>query len=472
MLLSRGLIVLIGVRWAAALDNGLARRPVMGWSTWNSFQRNISDALFYNVTDALVASGMRAAGYEFINIDGGWWEGSDEGFVARNASGFVLVSAAKFPGGLAPVIDYVHAAGFKYGHYTDAGTAACNGDAPMSEGFEPQDATLFASWAIDMIKIDSCATSEGPETLITRWQALLNASGRPILLSDCRNGCLSDADASGEPWAPWCAAAANMWRTSRDIAASWVSMLINLDSLKGRGGFAAPGRWNDPDILEVGVGEFAWPTAADATADDRARALARNRAHFALWCVTSSPLIAGHDPRDGAGRGDGSDGGGGRGDGGRGGGGFAPELLAVLVDADAIAVDQAYHAAAANAGDALAALNASATSTLTEDLEVWVKPLAAGRVAAVLLNRAADDDDAPPLPLSNVTLVFADLGAAMLGLDEDADVRRATCAVRDVWEKTDEAARSELTAGLAPSSAQFVILSNCTAPSTGVVVAR
>jgi len=84
----------------------------------------------------MIENGMFAAGYEYVNIDGGWWAGCDTGVVVRNASGYVEVDVAKFPDGIAPVVDALHSMGFRYGHYSDAGTHACNGDTPMSEGYE------------------------------------------------------------------------------------------------------------------------------------------------------------------------------------------------------------------------------------------------------------------------------------------------------------------------------------------------
>lgn len=153
----------------------------------------------------------------------------------------------------------------------------------MSEGYEEKDAALFASWGADMLKVDACGTTESAETLVSRWSSVLNATGRPILFSDCHNGCETGS------WKPYCADKANMWRSSRDIQPTWKDVMFNLDTLKGRGSFGAPGRWNDPDFLELDNGEFAW--------DGSERIRDMNEAHFGLWAITSAPLIAGNDIR-------------------------------------------------------------------------------------------------------------------------------------------------------------------------------
>jgi alpha-galactosidase len=400
---------------AAAAPNGLARTPPRGWSSWNLFHRNISAALFTETADALVALGLRDAGYDRVNIDGGWWAGVDTGVVRRNASGFVQADPAKFPDGMAAVVDHVHARGLLWGHYTDGGTRACNGDAPMSEGYEAQDAAQFAAWGADMLKVDACAVhTADKQALMATWAALLNATGRPVLLSNCRNACMS---APGTPpalgWQPWCAALTNMWRTSGDINATWASMLANLDSLRGRGAVAGPGAWNDPDLLETGVGEFAW-AANGSTA-------AANAAHFALWAVTSSPLILGFDVRPAA----------------------APPagLLALVTNTRALRINAEY---AGNAGDVLA--------TAPDGGEAWGKPLRGGAGAAVLLNRNAGG---PPL---DVALPLA----AVPGLPPGA----AACNVTDVWtgapRGTVAAGGVYTAAGVPPRGAAFVLFDACT----------
>ena len=272
---------------------------------------------------------------EYINVDGGWWGGSDTGHITRNASGYFEYNTAKYPHGIRAVSDYIHKRGFRYGHYTDAGTHACNRDAPMSEGYEHQDAFLFAlEYGADMVKVDACGDTLPPRELVTRWQEQLNATGRAVLFSNCHNGCETDRRGPGNVsspggWEPWCAELSNMWRSSADISSAWPSIMHNLDSLKGRGHVAKPGSWNDPDFLvstratacrrsvslcsvarsppvtgsllgcvftpmapaallqEVGVKNMA------LTPRSSLQKLDENQAHMSMWCITSSPLIAG-----------------------------------------------------------------------------------------------------------------------------------------------------------------------------------
>ena len=324
----------------------------MGWCSWNAYHRNFNETVFYETADAMKANGMQAAGYEYINVDGGWWNGSDTGHIGRNATGYFEYNSHKYPHGIRAVADYIHDRGFKYGHYTDSGLTACNRDKPMSQGFEHQDAFLFAlEYGADMVKVDACAATLPAEELMTRWKTQLNATGRPVLFSNCHNGCETDGrhdPSSLGGWLPWCAELSNMWRSSRDISAKWSSIMHNLDSLKGRGKVAGPGHWNDPDFLEVGVeGMALTPTSSQQKLDE-------NVAHMTMWSVTSSPLIAGLRMAAG----------------GPGGGHPNATALAILMNADAIRINQQYcdesDCGIANGGDLLSQLQIQAGGVVAE----------------------------------------------------------------------------------------------------------
>ena len=165
---------------------------------------------------------MRTLGYEYINVDAGWWYAPNKSLI-RNETGFLTYSSIKFPNGIKTMIDYIHANGFKYGHYTDAGVQACSGQKNMSEYYKTQDISLFLSWDIDMIKIDSCNVEGNITSNIFEFGQLLNKSyqilGKPILFSNCHNGCMNDKSKSKyiiRQWKTYCINKFNMWRISND----------------------------------------------------------------------------------------------------------------------------------------------------------------------------------------------------------------------------------------------------------------
>src|SRR4051812_1707738 len=248
---------------AAALDNGLARTPPMGWNDWNAFGCNVTEALVEQTADYFVSSGLRSAGYQYVNIDDCWLTHS------RDAAGNLVPDPAKFPDGITGTADYVHARGLKLGIYESAGTATCAGY-PGSLGHERQDAASFASWGVDYLKYDNC-NNQGvaDQTRYTAMRDALAATGRPIVYSLCNWG-------NAAVWT-WGAGAGNLWRTTGDISASFGSMLSNFHTNVGLAQYAGPGAWNDPDMLEVGNG----------------MSFTEDRAELSLWAEMAAPLIAG-----------------------------------------------------------------------------------------------------------------------------------------------------------------------------------
>ncbi|MCU1659327.1 MAG: agaA, partial [Pseudonocardiales bacterium] len=254
---------------AMAVGNGLAQTPPLGWNDWNAFGCNVSEALVEQTADAMVAGGMRDAGYTYVNIDDCWLTHS------RDAAGNLVPDPVKFPHGIRAVADYVHARGLKLGIYEDAGTATCAGF-PGSLGHETQDARLFASWTVDYLKYDNCNNNGiDPVQRYTAMRDALAASGRAIVYSLCNWG-------ENAPW-NWGPATGNLWRTTGDIADNWGSMLGIFRANVDHAFAAAPGGWNDPDMLEVGNGGMT-----DT----------EYRSHFTLWAAMAAPLIAGTDLRN------------------------------------------------------------------------------------------------------------------------------------------------------------------------------
>jgi alpha-galactosidase len=273
----------------------------------------------------MVAGGMRDAGYQYVVIDDCWQ-------VARDGAGTLVADSTRFPGGMKPLAEYVHARGLKLGIYTDAGRKTCQGR-PGSYGHEEQDARTFAAWGVDYVKEDWCHADSlaAPERYAIFRDALARA-GRPIVLSICEWGL-------NAPW-EWAPGTGNLWRTTEDIDDSWASMLSNLDISGQHASVAGPGGWNDPDMLEVGNGGMT---------DDE------YRAHFSLWAIMAAPLIAGNDVR-----------------------GMSAATREILINPEVIAVDQ----------DSLG-VQGTLVGARPSELQVWMKPLAGGARAVVLFNRSS-----------------------------------------------------------------------------------
>ena len=209
-------LLLLLLAHAAALDNGVGRRPPLGYNTWNDLGPRLSSALLRSRVDAMVSSGLRDAGYVYFNLDDGW--ASD----ARGADGRLSADPDKFPEGMRNFSDYVHAKGLKLGLYTDRGTETC-ARKPGSYGFEKIDAQQYAEWQIDYLKEDNCKAPGGPnnrsESLLrfSLMRDALNATGRPIFFSVCGGGDqLPWNDLSYFASPPFGAALANSWRVSPD----------------------------------------------------------------------------------------------------------------------------------------------------------------------------------------------------------------------------------------------------------------
>jgi alpha-galactosidase len=254
----------------------LALTPPMGWNGYNRFHLNVNAARVEAAARALVTSGMKAAGYMYVNLDGGW------DLRRRGPGGVVLPDPAKFPRGIVPVIDYVHSLGLKFGIYMSAGTMNCAGTSAGSYGHFQQDAATFAAWGVDYLKLDWCdipfqnyprMTHPQVSLMLARQMgSALAATGRPIVYD------VNDWGGTDEPWM-W-ARPANLWRTTPDIQDRYSSMLVNFT--RNVNHFARAGRsgWNDPDMLEVGNGGMS---------------LTEYQSQFSLWAEMAAPLIAGND---------------------------------------------------------------------------------------------------------------------------------------------------------------------------------
>src|SRR5258708_23048325 len=168
--------LVVYVPHGCALENGLARTPPMGWSSWTRFACNINEDLVKSAADALVSSGLKDVGYEYVVIDDCWQ-------VSRDAAGNIIADAKTFPSGITALADYVHSKGLKFGIYSDAGTMTC-AKRPGSRGHEYQDALQYAAWGVDYLKYDWCNTgTENAQAPYSTMRDALKAAGRPIAFS-------------------------------------------------------------------------------------------------------------------------------------------------------------------------------------------------------------------------------------------------------------------------------------------------
>src|SRR2546430_442931 len=204
----------------------------MGFNNWNSTQcrADFNEAMVKGIADIFVAKGLKAAGYQYVNLDDCWAE------TKRDASGHLVPSHVRFPHGIKAVADYVHSKGLKLGIYTSAGTHTCNkAGFPGGLGHERQDANLFASWGVDYLKYDNC-NNQGVDA-VKRYTAMRDAlkkTGRPIVYSICEWG-------KNKPW-EWGPGVGNLWRTTGDISDSWSSMISKAHANATHASAAGPGR--------------------------------------------------------------------------------------------------------------------------------------------------------------------------------------------------------------------------------------
>ncbi|MEU2285286.1 ricin-type beta-trefoil lectin domain protein [Streptomyces sp. NPDC013178] len=348
----------------------------MGWASWNSFAAKIDYNVIKQQVDAFVAAGLPAAGYQYINIDEGWWQGT------RDSAGNITVDEAEWPGGMSAIAAYIHSKGLKAGIYTDAGKDGCGYYFPTgrpaapgsgSEGHYEQDMLQFSKWGFDFVKVDWCGGDAEGLDAATTYRAISDAvakatatTGRPLTLSICNWGYQNTWN-----WAP---GLAPMYRTSTDIIfwgnkPSMTNLLSNFD--QGLHPTAQhTGYYNDPDMLMVGMDGF---TAA------------QNRTHMNLWAVSGAPLLAGNNLAT-----------------------MTTETANILKNPEVIAVDQDPRG-----------LQGVKVAEDTAGAQVYGKVLAGtGKRAVVLLNRTS--------AAQNITVRWSDLG-----------LTNASATVRDLWARAD-----------------------------------
>ncbi|HEX2847181.1 MAG TPA: glycoside hydrolase family 27 protein [Chitinophagaceae bacterium] len=336
----------------AANSDGLALTPPMGWNSWNVFGKNINEQVIRETADAIVSSGLKDVGFEYVVIDDLWHGGRD------SVTGQLYADSVKFPSGIKALADYVHSKGLKFGIYSDAGTLTC-GDMPGSFGHEEKDAALFASWGVDFLKYDYCYCPDLPSTnndykmAIDRYKVMgnaLKATGRPILYSICEWGPRS-------PWLWGKEVGGHMWRTSYDVADIWdmprnesspIGILTSIDAVANLGRFSGPGGWNDPDMLVIGLKNSGFIKGGGCTETEY-------RTQMNMWCMFAAPLMIGCDVRN-----------------------MDTVTRSILLNKELIAINQ----------DKLGKQGFRVFSK--NGLEAWKKPLSGDRYAIALFNRGEE----------------------------------------------------------------------------------
>jgi alpha-galactosidase len=247
----------------------------MGWNSWNHFGCSVTEADVKAAAVAIVSDGLRADGYDYVNVDDCWQAPT------RDREGRLRADPTRFPHGMAALAAFVHSKGLRFGIYAAPGTRTC---AERYQGYpghlgslghERQDAQTFASWGVDYLKYDWCGADRdgvGHEAAFATMRAALDATGRSIVLS------IHDKPEQPVPaWRRW---VSQLSRTTPDIQDSWSSVLSIVRSTLAVRETASPGHWNDPDMLQIGNGGMT---------------LDEERSHLALWAQLSAPLLIGCD---------------------------------------------------------------------------------------------------------------------------------------------------------------------------------
>ena len=408
--------------------------PPMGWNSWNSGIA-LTQQSIETVIGAMVKSGMRDAGYRYVNLDAGWAART------RGPHGELVADPTRFPAGIPVLARYAHARGMLLGLYSSPYNQTCGqGPGTASAGHEVIDARTFASWGVDYLKYDWCRSgaNHGEQVRVfTAMRDALRDTGHRIFYSINPNS--ADDHTAGVDF-DW-SSIADMTRNTTDLVPVWRPTLPPLGSTDAflrrthlgvvdqfaAAGPAAkrsrPGYFNDPDMLVVGVPwsdyftrhleanrikwarneltpqeletllpqfalspeEVAWRATAQPSLTET-----EQRAHFSLWAILAAPLIAGNDVAS-----------------------MTEQTRAVLTNSDVIAVDQDRLVAQATA--------------LPDDNRVLVKPLADGAVAVALFN-----PENQPAAIAT--------SASSVGL------HNASCyTVRDLWTHRDITSAGQIT---------------------------
>ena len=317
---------------AFAHPDSLVLTPPLGWNSWNVFHENINEKQIQEIADAMVSSGLKDAGYIYLNLDDNWMD------TKRDAQGNLQNNPKTFPSGMKAIADYVHAKGLKFGLYGDRGKRTCHhynskwDSQSGSNGHEEQDAKKLAEWGVDYWKYDNCDSDPNTqEKDYTAMSKALRNSGRDIVFSICM-----------WEYKDWMPKIANLWRTTFDIGPEWIStswyrgVYEIIDANNKYWQIAKPGHWNDPDMLEVG---------------NRGLSYEEQRSQMTMWSIMAAPIMISSDVRS-----------------------MSNETKELYLNKDMIAINQ----------DSLGVQGHRVSDK--QGKQVWTKPLKNGDIAVALLN--------------------------------------------------------------------------------------
>ena len=347
--------------------------PMMGWASWNNYHVDIDQDIIMAQANAMASNGMKEAGYKFVNTDDGFFGG-------RDANGKLIVHPKRFPGGMKAIADHIHSLGLKAGIYSDAGynTCGCHCDNDSISvgcglmGHEWDDLTIMLKdWDYDFIKVDWCGGERMDLDVEQRYRYIIDVAHKikpNVIFNVCR----------WEFPGTWVMNTADSWRISGDIVDNFESICRIIDLNADLWKYCQPGHYNDMDMLQVG----------------RGMNYEEDKAHFSMWAIMCSPLLAGNDLTS-----------------------MSKETLGILTNEEVIALNQ----------DPL--FYQARRFKKEGDLEVWAKPLIdtmSGQVAVALLNRSTKAQDIT-FTLEGIG-IDADKGYTMRDLWEKKDFKKSTAA--------------------------------------------
>lgn len=348
----------------AQMNVNEVRPPIMGWASWNNYRVGINENIIRSQVDAMTTNGMKEVGYSYVNTDDGFFDGRDE-------NGNLMYNKERFPHGMKALVNYINSKGLKAGIYSDAGINTCGSVYDQDTisvgcglyGHDYQDLKRYLlEWGYDFIKVDWCGGDRmklDEQTRYTEISRIIHELKPSTVFNVCR-------------WAfpgKWVTQIADSWRISADIEDKFESICNIIDLNADLWPYCEPGHYNDMDMLQVG----------------RGMTYEEDKAHFSMWCMMVSPLLAGNDLTQ-----------------------MSEETLSILTNREMIAINQ----------DPLF-YQARRIEDLG-DLEIWAKPLRhtmSGEIAVALLNRSEDE--------ANITF-----NLNKLGLDASKGY-----VLRDLWNK-------------------------------------